>query len=277
MSLLTKTSLCFVAFLFAAIILCEYSGTVMSNTSAAPSGKTGSPGDGGNCTNSCHAGTAATVAGLITSDIPAGGYVPGQTYTITASVAMAGKVKFGFEISAQDLSGTGLGTLIITDATKTQLVGSGKYITHKSAGTSFTSGTATWSFDWTAPSAGTGAVTFYGAFNITNNSSTTAGDIIQLSSLPVQEDLSAGINDFSSLSPWRIFPNPASDKLFLENEEGNTPANAEIIDINGRVVQAFEKGAFENRALDISMLRSGVYILRITTEEGTTSNKFIKN
>jgi hypothetical protein len=49
----------------------------------APPSKTGSPGDGSNCTE-CHGGTPSTVAGWITSNIPVNGYTPGQTYQITA-------------------------------------------------------------------------------------------------------------------------------------------------------------------------------------------------
>ncbi len=123
----------------------------------APAAKTGSPGDGSNCTE-CHGGTPTTVAGWITSNIPAGGYTPGQTYQITASNQLTGTGKFGFEVSPQNAAGTLLGTLAA--GTNSQLVGSNKYVTHTSANTS----NSTWTFNWTAPVAGTGQVTFYGAF-----------------------------------------------------------------------------------------------------------------
>jgi hypothetical protein len=123
----------------------------------APPAKTGSPGDGSNCTE-CHGGTATTVTGWITSNIPASGYVPGQTYQITANNQITGSGKFGFEVSPQNVAGTLLGTL--TAGVNSQLVGSNKYVTHTNANTSVSS----WTFNWTAPAAGTGQVTFYGAF-----------------------------------------------------------------------------------------------------------------
>lgn len=160
------------------------SNNAHSFSSGAPTAKTGSPGDGSTCT-SCHAGTASAQTGWITSNIPAGGYIPGTTYTITATATQTACTKFGFEISPQNASGTLLGTLIATNTTQTQLIGSGKYITHTSGGTSAVGGTKTWTFDWTAPTAST--VTFYGAFNGSNSSGSSAGDIIYNSNLVVNK------------------------------------------------------------------------------------------
>lgn len=139
----------------AAIIL--FSGYTMMYPNGAPAGVTGSPGDGSNCT-SCHGGTATTTAGLITTNIPAGGYLPGQTYQITATNNLTGSGKYGFEVSPQNVTGTQLGTLVA--GTGSQLVGGTKYVTHINANST----THAWTFGWVAPAAGTGPVTFYGAF-----------------------------------------------------------------------------------------------------------------
>ena len=80
------------------------------NPNGVPAGMTGSPGDGDNCT-SCHGGTATTTASLITSNIPASGYIPGATYTITATNSLTGSGKMGFEVSPQNAAGDLLGTL----------------------------------------------------------------------------------------------------------------------------------------------------------------------
>lgn len=144
----------------------------------APAGYTGSPGDGNNCT-SCHGGTATTSVGLITSNIPASGYVPGTTYQITATNTLSGSGKYGFEVSPQNASGAQLGTLAA--GTGSKLVGNGKYVTHSNA----TIANNAWTFNWTAPVAGTGDVTFYGAFARGNPGPVT------LSSLIVSEAASA--------------------------------------------------------------------------------------
>ncbi len=161
----------------------------MTQSGGPGGGHTGSPGDGNLTCNTvgCHTGSATTtIAGWITSNVPVSGYVPGQTYTITATATLASSVRFGFQISPQSSTGTYLGTLIVTDPTHTQIV-STKYIEHKSAGTVGTSGFHTWTFNWIAPSAGTGTVTFYGAFNCSNNNGGSSGDQIFTSNLILNE------------------------------------------------------------------------------------------
>lgn len=161
----------------AAVILS--SGYTVMYPTGAPAGKTGSPGDGANCTE-CHGGTATTTAGQITSNIPPSGYVPGTTYQITATNPLTNTGKMGFEISPQNTAGAQKGTLVAGSGS--QLVGGGtKYITHTNANTT----TNTWTFGWIAPAAGSGAVTFYGAFARDKPGPVT------LSTLTVQEAVSA--------------------------------------------------------------------------------------
>lgn len=165
----------------------------------APAGYSGSPHDGKNCTH-CHGGTATHMDSLITSNIPATGYMPGETYDITATVSGSGKK--GFEISPQNFIGGILGTLHSGAGTK--LIGNGDYITHSSGNNA---NPAVWHFTWTAPAEGTGDVVFYGAFAIRESQT-------KLSSLAVQEVVTPGIQQiaFSGLS---VYPNPVHQKLHV--------------------------------------------------------------
>ncbi|MES2592251.1 MAG: choice-of-anchor V domain-containing protein [Bacteroidota bacterium] len=273
-----KISISVFAMLIGSIVIAEFSSPATGNTIGAPGAKTGSPGDGSSCTASgCHAGTATNQAGLITSTIPSSGYIPGQTYTVTGSITTSGKTRFGFEMSPQNLAGALKGSLILTNTTHTQLVGGGKYITHKLAGTSFPSGTATWSFDWTAPAAGSGDLTFYGAFNSTNNSGTTSGDLVTLSSLAVTEDVLAGISESvnnvsNSIS---VYPNPVSDKLYFKNSLKEKALNVSIIDVNGKLVKKID-GIQENEYMDMENIENGYYLLRIETANGMAVKKIVK-
>ena len=158
--------------------------------SGSPAGYTGSPGDGHHCV-SCHGGSAATVSGWITSNIPASGYIAGTVYTITATVSGTGKK--GFEVSPQDAIGTQLG--ILTAGTGSHLVGGTKYVTQNAAGSS--SGTSIYNFTWTAPSAGTGPVTFYGAFTVGKSAT-------KLSTLVVTEGVAIPISAIASSTPGLI-------------------------------------------------------------------------
>ncbi|TSA51300.1 MAG: T9SS C-terminal target domain-containing protein [Sphingobacteriales bacterium] len=177
----------FILFIFLSTVT-EYAFT---SSAGAPAAHTGSPGDGGvTCNvNGCHTGMAPTAAaGWITSNVPGTGYIPGNTYTITTTATQAACVKFGFQISPQSASVTGtyLGTMIVTDATNTHIV-STKYMEQTSAGTIGTTGSHTWSFNWTAPPIGTGDVTFYGAYNCSNSNGGSSGDHIYTSSLVIPQ------------------------------------------------------------------------------------------
>jgi hypothetical protein len=250
---------------------------VQGHTSGAPAGKTGSPADASNCT-SCHSGTPTSQAGLITSTIPVSGYIPGQTYTVTGSVTDATVVKFGFEISPQKTTGTLTGTMIRTDATHTQfVVGTGnKYITHTSVGTSYGGHTATWSFQWTAPVAGTGNFTFYGAFNLTNANNASSGDRTVLSQLAIIENITAGITSLEDESSFSVFPNPASDKVTVNLKKHNDNASAQLMDINGAVVKNIAEIGSSSNEFNVSDLPAGTYFLSVYYGETVSTKKVIK-
>ncbi|MFY9308040.1 MAG: choice-of-anchor V domain-containing protein [Bacteroidia bacterium] len=271
----TKIAAAAVMLAVGSIFIVEFSVPAGANATGAPAGNTGSPGDGTNCT-SCHTGSPSTQAGLITSTVPNTGYVPGQTYTITGSITASGKTKFGFQISPQNTAGVLKGTMAITNSTNTQLVSSGKYVTHKFAGTSFPSGTATWSFDWTAPAAGSGDVTFYGSFNATNSNSTTTGDAITLSSLVVPENLSTGIEALAASVSVAVYPNPFVDDVFIKNSANEAAMmDVSVIDINGKVVKSVSQ-LKSGASVNLQELATGVYTVRIETPEGTLIKRITK-
>jgi hypothetical protein len=275
MNMKTKIAAAAVMLAVGSIFIVEFSVPAGANATGAPAGNTGSPGDGTNCT-SCHTGSPSTQAGLITSTVPNTGYVPGQTYTITGSITASGKTKFGFQISPQNTAGVLKGTMAITNSTNTQLVSSGKYVTHKFAGTSFPSGTATWSFDWTAPAAGSGDVTFYGSFNATNSNSTTTGDAITLSSLVVPENLSTGIEALAASVSVAVYPNPFVDDVFIKNSANEAAMmDVSVIDINGKVVKSVSQ-LKSGASVNLQELATGVYTLRIETPEGTLIKRITK-
>ncbi|MFI5151129.1 MAG: choice-of-anchor V domain-containing protein [Bacteroidia bacterium] len=179
--------------LLAGAILVDSGQKAFSNAGGAPAGTTGSPADGNSCAASgCHTGTPVTKKpGWITSNIPAAGYTPGHTYQIAAKAIYIGRSKFGFEVSPQDMSGTIIGTLVNTTG-QTQIRTPG-YITQTSTGNTATD-SLTWTFNWTAPAAGTGGFTFYGAFNCANGNGGTSGDIIYTSTLAIGEAPSPGVD-----------------------------------------------------------------------------------
>ena len=178
-----------------AIAILFYPQSTIGKLTGSPGGKTGSPMDNSDCT-SCHNVTGTTVSTTnITSNIPSTGYIPGNTYTITANLSNWGPL--GFEITCEEnTNNTKTGTFFNTNTSETQLVNNGNAITHTAAGNSLN----TWIFDWEAPSIGTGDITFYGAF-ITAGYPTNSnmGDHLTLSTLNISESiLSSTIGEYTN-------------------------------------------------------------------------------
>jgi len=83
----------------------------------------------------------------------------------------------------------------------------------------------------------------------------------------------SGIQETADHATLRIFPNPASDILFL-NDLNSEPMNWEILDVSGRLV---ESGRYDpTQGINIEKLIGGVYVLKAIFGEKTVSGLFIK-
>ncbi|MEX1189764.1 MAG: choice-of-anchor V domain-containing protein [Bacteroidia bacterium] len=246
-----------------------------SSPGGAPAGATGSPADmNRTCARSgCHAGTAIPQSDMISSNVPASGYIPGETYQITVGITAPGISKWGFQISPQNDAGVLPGSLTLTDPARTRFIGTGnKYITHTSTGNSGASGSTSWSFNWTAPAPGTGVVVFHAAVMAANGNNGTSGDNVFSTNLSIQEDFSTSISESAANKTMFIYPNPAEGSLLsVKNIE-----NAEMIvlrDLNGRIfTTAVTNTSSESIDLNIESLPKGVYII----EAGEQTQRFIR-
>lgn len=247
----------------------------------SPGGKTGSPGDGGaNCTG-CHSGNAQQASGWITSNIPSAGYMPGQTYTITATGTHTGVAKFGFEITAENASGVKKGTIVVTDASQTKKVNSNSSITHTANGITPSGDSKSWSFDWTAPATGTGTVTFYGAFNAANGNGSSSGDVIYITSRPYLE-FSTGIGDDNDkLADINIFPNPFTDRLNIASGNPEEPVKSiRISGLDGKSLWSADvkNGNQDKHHIDASGFSKGIYFVSVIfSDNRQVAYKIVKN
>lgn len=161
--------------------------TLLANSNGSPGGRSGSPGDNSNTCTGCHSGTATSKFGWIATNIPVGGYTPGQTYTITATGTHTGVVKFGFELTVEDNQGNKVGTLQLADPSRTKFTNGNHAVTHTSAGNVPSGNSNSWTMNWVAPSGIDGQVGIYAAFNAANGNGNTTGDVIYKSSTFVSE------------------------------------------------------------------------------------------
>lgn len=237
-------------------------------TGGPQEGYTGSPLDGNDCT-SCHTpGPATIVEDWISTSIPAQGYSPGETYTITLTAFDQSSEKMGFQITAETETAK-TGTWVITDATRTKLVGSSA--THTSAGTAPIGSPNTWTIDWTAPASGTGTVTFYATVNNTNNNGSNQGDEI-FRTWRSEPESNIGIAEAETGTMWKIYPNPTQDFIIIEPP---FDANVFVYDNIGRVVSSFLISE-DSYKLDVSDFDKGVYFIHLQMERKTTTKSFIK-
>ena len=254
-----------------------------SRSNGSPESASGSPSDGVTCAKSgCHAGTASAQDNMITSNIPAAGYIPGQTYTITVSITQAGISKFGFSISPQNSSGVVLGSLVITNTAQTQLKNVGhQFVTHTTAGNSGT-GSKTWSFDWIAPTVGTGAVPFYAAVNAANGNGNTSGDQIYTDVYTVEEDITTGIQPNLNDVDFAVFPNPVEGNTAQVSFNANASSTSRIrvMSLNGTVVNEISHNATSNgnqhAGLNLENFAKGVYFVEVQNGLGTKMTRIIR-
>ncbi len=229
----------------------------------SPGGYTGSPGDAKTCVI-CHGGTASNVSGWITSDIPAGGYVPGTTYTITVTITGSGKK--GFEVSPQTPSGALVGTL--TAGSGTHLVNGNKAVTQSS---SSTANPYSKTFSWTAPAAGTGDVTFYGAFTLNKPVTKLSTYVVSESTTSITELQDAG---------FVVYPNPVNDQFFLKTTSDlSGDLQFSLVDLSGKRVSIDGKSG--NPADQLyqfqrpARINPGVYFLEIKSSQGLHYSRVI--
>ncbi len=146
-----------------------------------PAEKTGAPNEGTCMTAGCHAENALNAAdGSLMLTVP-DTYIPNEVYTIVVNLSRAGQSKWGFEMTALDADGARAGTFKADDAANTGLTTANdkQYIHHTTAGTAAgTNDAHSWEFEWTAPDADIGPITFYAAGNAANGDFTPAGDYI---------------------------------------------------------------------------------------------------
>jgi hypothetical protein len=80
-----------------------------------------------------------------------------------------------------------------------------------------------------------------------------------------------GIPQIPTNNSITIYPNPATDQLFIKTENIQ-PQTTTIYDVNGRIIQTMP---FKSE-VDVHNLSSGVYIIELTSNVGVTRKRFVK-
>jgi hypothetical protein len=272
-----------------AITLCQtpyYHAT--SNSTGAPSGRTGGPvGSGATCVSGgCHTGTPtaapASAITILNGTTPVTSYVPNTLYTVVVTATsnfVTPSNLFGFQVSCEKDATTHLGTFATTDA-RTQLVGSNKYVTQTAGGGNGTNESNAWTFSWTAPSAGSGTATFYCMINKANNNFSALGDSIVSKVLALPEQGAGGIGSIDNQLNLNTYPNPTTNAINF-NFQLNSPSvtNLQVFDQSGKIVVQNNLGALagkQNHQFDCSNFSAGVYTILLNAGSKSYTGKFVK-
>jgi hypothetical protein len=110
---------------------------------------------------------------------------------------------------------------------------------------------------------------------VANNNTTDEGWSANWSTLP------AGIPDLSGQPDVEVFPNPTSDHLTIRlSTPSKKDFNLELMSTDGKgqlsTVLLFDKGMTEKN-MDVSGLASGVYFIRIISNDGVVIKKVVIN
>ena len=76
-----------------------------------------------------------------------------------------------------------------------------------------------------------------------------------------------------------IWPNPASNRIFISVPDPNNPIQVTLYDLSGRVLGNWEPGVEEalNSGLSLEHINPGLYLIRLTSEENEFISKLILN
>ena len=206
---------------------------------------------GSGCHNTSATTSIVVAIELDSAGVPTTNYKPGNSYTVklTGTATGTANTHYGFQLNA--LKGTAsastnadAGTWTTTGLpTGTQVTAPGSYTqltcveqsnTQTLSGSSFTK-----SFTWTAPVAGTGAISFWAAANFVNNDgNANAADVWNTNHVVINELVSTtAVSSVANNLSISAFPNPVMNNLSLHiNNAVPGTYSVQVVDMSGRTI-----------------------------------------
>lgn len=85
---------------------------------------------------------------------------------------------------------------------------------------------------------------------------------------------SSGISQLAQPGDWSVFPNPVSGTATVSLREA-TSVTATLLDMGGRTLMSI-RSCQPQFTLDLSALSAGIYLLRLTSSQGSSAQRIIK-
>jgi len=270
-------------FFIASIGIIVFSNIAYTNNNGRQ-GNTASPGE--NACNQCHNSNVLNSGGgsvsISSPNMPNWMYFPGTTYTIEVKVKKSGLGKFGFGFEALLPSGANGGLIQTANSVNSKtlsaivLGNSRTNAVHKQPN-HFSADSLTFTFDWIAPVAGTGNITFYAAGNATNSANNASGDFVYTTNQLVTEASTVAIRNDYNENKVSIYPNPTTEFITLKLPQiiDNEPTTMQIFDLDGRLVHNQIVNNSNNNSIGINFLKEGIYLVHLQNADWTYQQKII--
>ncbi len=235
---------------------------VLTSSSNGMNGVMGAAQTGTGC-GSCHGSTITPATKVRISGIPVGGYVNGNTYSLTVSVENASKVKAGFDLKAAagTISNAPAGTMLMAGNTEI----------HHTAPVNMTSGVASWTFDWTAPATGN-SVNFKAVGNAVNGNGNDSGDEWNRLDTTFNKQAPTNVYDHQLVSAL-VYPNPASSFISIQRDPTIQYDQISIISSTGQMIKQLETN---QNTVFVGDMAPGMYYLKASTKHHSYLHAFIK-
>jgi len=101
------------------------------------------------------------------------------------------------------------------------------------------------------------------------------GFLLFVDDVVVAENATTGVKDVAA-SKLSVYPNPATSVVTVKGTDALV-SNVAIADINGRTVKTVKFAGVAEAQVNVSDLASGVYVMTIASDKGTTTQKIVKN
>jgi hypothetical protein len=264
-----------IALTFVTVIGIIIFSTIAFTSNNGKAAKTGAPGE--NACNQCHSTNALNSGGgsvtISSPDLVNWSYVPGFTYNINVKVKKTGVGKFGFCFEALLPSGANAGLISTTGSPNAKslaatVLGNSRNSAVHMQPNNFGTDSLIFTFQWTAPAAGTGNITFYAAGNATNSSNSSSGDFIYTTNQLITEMTSANLQAHFKDKLLVVSPNPCVNFIHFSLPKGLSQNSTifQLFDMQGinilseNIYGSTYKIDIQNHGIQI---KEGIYLVHL--------------
>ncbi|MBR9920142.1 MAG: T9SS type A sorting domain-containing protein [Bacteroidetes bacterium] len=207
-------------------------------------------------------------------------YNPGENYLVKVRLNSVGNgtpSAYGFQMTALQNNLTPVNTWFAPEAGVqiTTLNNGRAYAEHLNPSTD-----NVFEINWTAPDAGAGDVTFYSCGNGVNGNNQSSGDGAAINQLTLTEEGGGTVSTKEQLSQkdLTVYPNPTTDLVYLDIDDSLTGnARISLMDQLGRMISTQNQQLLGGETIELPLngLSSGLYFLRLETENGQISKRLL--